>query len=844
MLNKKHQEAQRLSKARQHAAGKTRRRMKPVQPVATQQLRHLVANLTLSVPAKSSPYAATLFKHGRSLSPIRPNSSVSTHFLTRDNDLLPAAKRSDVDEAAEARRHAKTTLGNGAQDKPNARKSAEQRQNEILLSAEAGGPFAPDFESTVNVHSHPHGRPSMLFARTGVNASGVTRFSTCVCAQARVRACVSVCVHMCMHACMCVCVYVCMYVYIHTYIYVYVYRYRYMYSYTRTHTFILPFIHPHPQIFTTASGVTRTPDGPLAIPWLEPSDYLDTHPPPTEEVLRAACSTGHREQITVLLRRRAWVSAAELMALSAEHQMEEPSACLPLSSRQWATYCLACCREAIRDKRPAEALSLLRLSESSIDIDVRHASAHDRDSGGGGGSNNATALEGRGAAGGSSSPGSASTEPPPAPSLAAYYADIKALYYYARGKHRQALSWSSLALRREHPRNRRAVTTLSAHSAVLLARLGRYDQAFELLSVACDALSARVAVAKGPATATTERDQEDQARKDLHTLASAMIVSALLHLRRLSPVPAMRDALVAATLCRQALDAMPASEVAVGDESPANTEEAAAADVPGNTALLEASCASGHGELMQGIGLDWTNRTTNDEGSGPVQGSLTYEDDSDSTHSAESVPDAVTSASSIHGESPQRWRGTGAHAELERGFALWKEQPERFNKEEMAEMAPVSPLTKHRGGTCPRPRTLGGARGRARTSVGALRMLDMRANRVLGAARALAASQLKVRRSRVMSWSSHGLPSRIRVAERLLAADDAAPDELRRDTVLFVSLTSSPPAYARARAHTHTHTHTVSLSVCQSLSRIHMHTYTHTLSLSSSRSLSLTYVTT
>ena len=90
---------------------------------------------------------------------------------------------------------------------------------------------------------------------------------------------------------------------------------------------------------------------------------------------------------------------------------------------------------------------------------------------------------------------------------------------------------------------------------------------------------------------------------------------------------------------------------------------------------------------MQGIGLDWTNRTTNDEGSGPVQGSLTYEDDSDSTHSAESVPDAVTSASSIHGESPQRWRGTGAHAELERGFALWKEQPERFNEEEMAEMA-------------------------------------------------------------------------------------------------------------------------------------------------------------
>ena len=217
MLNKKHQEAQRLSKARQHAAGKTRRRMKPVQPVATQQLRHLVANLTLSMPAKSSPYAATLFKHGRSLSPIRPNSSVSTHFLTRDNDLLPAAKRSDVDEAAEARRHAKTTLGNGARDKPNARKSAEQRQNEILLSAEAGGPFAPDFESTVNVHSHPHGRPSMLFARTGVNASGVTRFSTCVCAQARVRACVSVCVHMCMHACVCVCVcmYVCIYTYIH-----------------------------------------------------------------------------------------------------------------------------------------------------------------------------------------------------------------------------------------------------------------------------------------------------------------------------------------------------------------------------------------------------------------------------------------------------------------------------------------------------------------------------------------------------------------------------------------------------------------------------------------------------
>ena len=185
MLNKKHQEAQRLSKARQHAAGKTRRRMKPVQPVATQQLRHLVANLTLSMPAKSSPYAAALFKHGRSLSPIRPNSSVSTHFLTRDNDLLPAAKRSDVDEAAEARRHAKTTLGKGARDKPNARKSAEQRQNEILLSAEAGGPFAPDFESTVNVHSHPHGRPSMLFARTGVNASGVTRFSTCVCTSAR-----------------------------------------------------------------------------------------------------------------------------------------------------------------------------------------------------------------------------------------------------------------------------------------------------------------------------------------------------------------------------------------------------------------------------------------------------------------------------------------------------------------------------------------------------------------------------------------------------------------------------------------------------------------------------------
>ena len=185
MLKKKHQEAHRLSKARQHAAAKTRRRMKPVQPVATQQLRHLVANLTLSVPAKSSPYAATLFKHGRSLSPIRPNSSLSTHCLTRDNDLLPAAKRSDVDEAAEARRHAKTTLGNGAQDKPNARKSAEQRQNEILLSAEAGGPFAPDFESTVNVHSHPHGRPSMLFARTGVNASGVTRFSTCVCASAR-----------------------------------------------------------------------------------------------------------------------------------------------------------------------------------------------------------------------------------------------------------------------------------------------------------------------------------------------------------------------------------------------------------------------------------------------------------------------------------------------------------------------------------------------------------------------------------------------------------------------------------------------------------------------------------
>ena len=218
-----------------------------------------------------------------------------------------------------------------------------------------------------------------------------------------------------------------MYRHLYEYIYVYVYVYRYMYSYTRKHTFILPFIDPHTQIFTTASGVTRTPDGPLAIPWLEPSDYLDTRPPPTEEVLRAACSTGHREQITVLLRRRAWVSAAELMALSAEHQMEEPSACLPLSSRQWAAFCLACCREAIRDKRPGEALSLLRLSESSIDIDVRHASAHDRDSGGGGGSNNATALGGRGSAGGSSSPGSASTEPPPAPSLAAYYADIKAL---------------------------------------------------------------------------------------------------------------------------------------------------------------------------------------------------------------------------------------------------------------------------------------------------------------------------------------------------------------------------------------------------------------------------------
>ena len=191
------------------------------------------------------------------------------------------------------------------------------------------------------------------------------------------------------------------------------------------------------------------------------------------------------------------------------------------------------------------------------------------------------------------------------------------------------------------------MTTLSAHSAVLLARLGRYDQAFDLLSVACDALSVQVT----GGAATTDRDEGDQvlahsrggstkggsceehrpkgpsmtaeARKDLHMLASAMIVSALLHLRRLSPVPAMRDALVAATLCRQALEAMPASEVAVGDVSPASTEEAAAADAPVNAALLEASCASGHGELMQGIGLDWTSRTTNDEGSGPVQGSLT-----------------------------------------------------------------------------------------------------------------------------------------------------------------------------------------------------------------------------
>ena len=186
MLKKKHQEAHRLSKARQHAAAKTRRRMKPVQPVATQQLRHLVANLALPMPAKSSPYAATLFKHGSSLSPIRANSSVSTHYLTRDNDLLPAAKRSDVDEAVEARHRAKTSSGKSARDnKPNARKSPEQRQNQILLSAEAGWSFAPEFESTVNVHSHPHGRPSMLFARTGVNASGVTRFSTCVCASAR-----------------------------------------------------------------------------------------------------------------------------------------------------------------------------------------------------------------------------------------------------------------------------------------------------------------------------------------------------------------------------------------------------------------------------------------------------------------------------------------------------------------------------------------------------------------------------------------------------------------------------------------------------------------------------------
>ena len=480
----------------------------------------------------------------------------------------------------------------------------------------------------------------------------------------------------------------------------------------------------------------------------------------------SAVTLPNRTLLSTLIIKRAWAEAAELILREGRDPTSSPSQSLP--DKDWATFCLFAGRDAIANLKDKEALLLLRHAGAAIERCSDDGGLHlalvqvpqPRAKSGSLGFRRKDCLNLLSLSpslkraqhqshrdGEERVPGATAGKLPESmknSSLRAFHADMMGLYFFRKGKDHTALKWCMQALNLEHAQNLNKRLTLAAHCAVILSRLKRSEDALRLLEYERRPLLLRLT--RGDPARLTAHACIDA--EDAHTLASAILVSAAIHMRHQKASEALEDALKAAHICHVALMA----------DAPANEDASGASDL-----------------LHRGLlGPDVAGRDRGDESR--VVGRTDAVDSADELSSeASTAPDddersLIEQQTRCQVEAPheqalleqtpkpvaprpleaarEESEGGGGRcspgmAALERGFELWKEE-EREGERELR-------------------------RGEEEQRL--LRRLDVRIGHMLRESRALAASQLRVIKGRVVTWSAKPLDLRIAKTEQLLAAN-------------------------------------------------------------------------